>query len=1712
MATLEEILAEAKAEASQILKKKAGPIDESISGPFNGWGAAFKQGIDQPAERMADTAAAYGLPGEQTLRGLVEATPGYDSASGRFMNGDGPLGFGWEYLPKAGAEQLGNLAGAALMRSGGAAVGTAVGGPIGGIVGGVAAPVIFEGAQVAGPTAMARAQNDGREDLTTGDRLAGLGTAAASGALNTIPLGRKGALRRAGSEGGTEAGQSVVQQTGETLGTESGFHLDMKEAVGEGIMGVGTMASMDAVAVPAKRGVNVVTGQPGTLFSRVDNDGYDHHDQALRDRIRDNQNTDDQIAKVNTTDSQDSAQGLAKGVLKDLREEAKILAMRLRKDAKDPALEAQLASLEADLTDGPADRFAHSVDALTSVVNTALGQSGNMKSAVSDRAIQRIGESFPGNPDAYRLMDVLTQTQRLTQFTDAKGDLGGLNQWTRLLDPFDGRSGIGRMGIPLHGLAGPAGVGTFAGGVAVNRTARFLDNLTNRRSRLKRYVESVEHATTKGLIPPRDTSEMDALIEKARAAQAMRDGPLDPSNGQPDGTPPRDPQGPQHSLAWQATESMFRNDRTDLHNDYEKGHRKWELATGKGPRTIYNELTKMESEGLIPHGTAVRFRADIKSFTKNDNEEAVHLQAMIRDRINPGHSYNKALAADLAKSPEAILKKLDASKTGINNNRGTQKAREGARQAQNTVAAIEARKDHLDHHAYDALMALKNAIDRPDMTDADRHELVTNTLGRLFPNPADYSHWAKEFSGLVRVGNDYRIQREDADPKADPKERKLSARKKAVKAQNETGKMTVKEFMERHHANLNAAPASWDANGQGSFDLQGGSNKPYEYVRPVDEILKDLEARAKEREADPDQLEFGFDADPATKAVAQDEPKVGPQPKKGNRNSLKNMVDDRIDAFADAKALAETYGDLLSDRMSQLDKSPSGRVEALFYELATERLSVNMLADAFIKKHVPEGNVQSRADALQTVMGVLTSWANQGVIKLIQPARGGDVMKSDGKVITDAKKKALRTLKVQILDPDLNRAVQAAQAIRMVGRMASPDGPEAPFTVDNPQVGRHKAFKKPTEVNDTHQPILNAINGLQERPIAYSSAMLRQIEAALNGGRPGVLKDWLRPVVDEGKKKGDKSTTKPKPKHDESPLRALSQILYLHGKDGERSHLTTHQAWSVDDRGRLYAGHGSASSQGGDLMKGLVKTDQRYPTGGPSGLNYMLHSFGNLLGVDKKSPYDRRAAIFEGDTISRLIHWAANPTGRDILTDRGGKTTRLGEIVGNAEGPFQALGVANEVASMAAWAKARHREKAKTMGPSALLQDPEVQADIAQSYTTDWVVQLDGSNNALQLSGLLTGSLPELEATGLSPRDPNADPDRTAAPDAYLDSGLRVAQRVPELLELDLPNSLLRKVFKKAVGTRQYDTSPQTRTKSFQAALEEIADGASLWGVGKTAGLMQIPRAREAALLSPEGLQLSIAKYDSDGEYVSDDIRRWRVVKDDGKWFVETDDTKKGGRWKRKSICGFGNSDAAVISVQDSEFFGRLERETVRDFARSYPGASQFLQFSQSLTKILKDHPSIKVPLPDGAVLEWKPKETPTFEGHMVPFEGREVYLGINTGETKKSSRGFGAFAIHAMDAYVARESHRRMSEDGDLKIMNLIHDSFGFHPAQAEKGQATVLEVMQELGNGDYNYFVEILIANGIDPEVFESMGGVLPERKAVEPKPASMLPTAVS
>jgi hypothetical protein len=244
------------------------PSGTSFGKEVSQLGSAFVESIGRPLENMGESFESFGFTGvANALKGAITEPENYVSAGQRFIE-PAPdeaqfMGFAWQYAPRAAVEQVGQAIGAIGTRAVGAAAGGAVAGPPGAIAGGFLGPAIFGAAQVIGPVAKERAKNNGREVPNNSDLVAATLTAIGSGSLDAIgarylPGGDKATgkfFKRVASsfvgEGVlTETPQSFIEQIGSTAGTEKGLNINVKQAVGEGLIGGTSAAGLTAIVSP----------------------------------------------------------------------------------------------------------------------------------------------------------------------------------------------------------------------------------------------------------------------------------------------------------------------------------------------------------------------------------------------------------------------------------------------------------------------------------------------------------------------------------------------------------------------------------------------------------------------------------------------------------------------------------------------------------------------------------------------------------------------------------------------------------------------------------------------------------------------------------------------------------------------------------------------------------------------------------------------------------------------------------------------------------------------------------------------------------------------------------------------------------------------------------------------------------------------------------------------------------------------------------------------------------------------------------------------------------------------------------------------------------------------------------------------------------------------------------------------------------------------
>lgn len=501
---------ETVANAYRSLRQKPGGINPDTDGPMEGFGAAFKQGIDAPLENIGETLEVLGATDAgANLRGLTDAPEGYASASERFINDPAgeDKGFGWRYLPKAVVEQAGQLGGSLITRAGGAAVGGAAGSviPVAGTTGGAAVgafagPALFEAIQVLGPVANARARNDGRDKPNIKDFVYASGTAVGMGALNAIGVRGGSGFTSALREGGTEALQSVTEQTGSTVATEAGLSVDPRQAVGEGIIGGASMGTIGA----AKGTINRATPAPreDTPEARAE--------ATFAQRIQ-------SIVEANGIDLRDVDTASTTGA----REAVDKAHVQIAEDLKQVFSDLKGLVKTTDL------------DALELVQDKVLAQAAyregrnKTKNVVGKQEFDALDRLTGQTLEGQRALNLLREMNVLTKIHN-DGYKGGLSQYTDTANPFDTSQNTYNAAAQISGkVLGPLATATAAystGGASIPIQAgvalggRGIDKVTGRRSRLNRFVK--QNANNPGIETPTGLPSIrQGRIDEAAAAQ-----------------------------------------------------------------------------------------------------------------------------------------------------------------------------------------------------------------------------------------------------------------------------------------------------------------------------------------------------------------------------------------------------------------------------------------------------------------------------------------------------------------------------------------------------------------------------------------------------------------------------------------------------------------------------------------------------------------------------------------------------------------------------------------------------------------------------------------------------------------------------------------------------------------------------------------------------------------------------------------------------------------------------------------------------------------------------------------------------------------------------------------------------------------------------------------------------------------------------------------
>jgi hypothetical protein len=479
------------------------------NGPMQGFGAAFRSGIDQPLENMAETARAVGADGTaETLSNLTSAPENYESASAKFIEGDEDGSFAYRYLPKAAVEQIGQYAGSLITRAGGAAAGTAVAGPAGGVVGAFAGPFAFEAVQLLGPIANERARNNGRDRPNKDDFIAAAQTAAASGALNALIPGKGGIVKRTAAETATEGAQSVVEQTGSTAGTDVGLQIDPRQAVGEAILG-GTAAG----------GVNVALTTVNSAGDKVFKPKEDL-DPETTQAASDVSALLQRVADENGYNLKDIDSSSKKGANQTLEGARDVLLKDLEAQVISLTEKGQIKALS------PEDK---------AFFKQAIRQSkGKVGTTVTKENFDFMQDRFGNTSEGQALLNTFRRSNVLTEVY-AGGLKGGVSKFTDMFNPLPS---IGRAYNPAGMVAGNINTGaalatggsSLAAQIPLVVGGRAIDAVTGRRSKVNRFIK--KNRGGDGLADPtapaardlkqeaKDRRAAEAALKKQQAEQA----------------------------------------------------------------------------------------------------------------------------------------------------------------------------------------------------------------------------------------------------------------------------------------------------------------------------------------------------------------------------------------------------------------------------------------------------------------------------------------------------------------------------------------------------------------------------------------------------------------------------------------------------------------------------------------------------------------------------------------------------------------------------------------------------------------------------------------------------------------------------------------------------------------------------------------------------------------------------------------------------------------------------------------------------------------------------------------------------------------------------------------------------------------------------------------------------------------------------------------
>ena len=649
-----------------------------INSPTGGMFNALKRGIDQPLEGMATTARALGNTGlADTLSNAVDSVEG-ESASAQFMN-QGGEGYDFRYLPKAVLEQTGQFAGSIASRGAGAALGGTLGSVVpgvgtatGAVVGGITAPIVFEATQQLGSIALERAKNNGREVPTKEDWTWATGSATGAGILNTLAPNMRGTLKRMLVEGGTEAAQSITTQAGASAQTDAGLNLDVKQAVGEGIIGAGSAGAVDTAIYPV---TSLANRDPKPVVDPEAQQAFANRLQSIVKAGDENGN------KFNLKDTDPNSNNGAVAVIDSAH---KTIANQISDSAD--ILKDELSIDNTFLVDDDATR-AKKVRA-----KAAISMAKNkVKSVVTSDDMSIIAELVGDTPEGQTLINLIRESMELTRL-HKQGYIGGLSQYTDKINPF-AASGIyssgasaGRQFLTAGSLIGA--YSTLGASTAIQAGAiggaKVIDAITGKKSKVRSYLD--KNTGGKGFAKPYGLTKREKALKKQSEIEdanrvkrnieakekALQQEQIYRNYIQNLDPNPESPQGKYQALTGLDTAGMkemikvIHNDPDSLPQDRAemksllKSMRQGGRITGFGAHQLMNRIMDNDPEGYGKLRVTVPLdRQSAQAILQEHaNENSPNYQRGIQDNQQFLESLSEALEADesISKISKASLK------------------------------------------------------------------------------------------------------------------------------------------------------------------------------------------------------------------------------------------------------------------------------------------------------------------------------------------------------------------------------------------------------------------------------------------------------------------------------------------------------------------------------------------------------------------------------------------------------------------------------------------------------------------------------------------------------------------------------------------------------------------------------------------------------------------------------------------------------------------------------------------------------------------------------------------------------------------------------------------------------------------------------------------------------------------------------------------------